>query len=383
MPVISSRPFSAPFSAWSLALTLALLGATAVPSLAQDESFTRNSSVLGQSYGLPGQMDVIEDGQTDLVVETGVFFKNLELIGFEELDGRTFFGAIAPIRLRHALSDSVSVELGAVAGHDFGDDDALSDVDPLVRIVAKVGDDAAFIAGTLVSSHWAHQALFDDTNAFRDLTEQGLQVRVDRPRFKHDSWVNWRIEEGAIEAEEFEIGTTTRLGFLDDALRLDAQVLYTHAGGQISTSRRVDNDFAVLGGLSYGVAEPGGWARISDLRVGVNGLVNSRDRKGEEATSGSGFELYAQSDVDFSDRLFARFGVGHFEGDDFIAPRGDALYSFPSYTWGRGSWVWALTDDVAAEIGGTLQHADGQTNYTANINFTVNTAFLIDGISRR
>ena len=354
----------------------------ATTAAAQDESLIPGSTVIGQSFGLPGVVGEMEAGETDLVLEAAVFFKNLELIGFDELDGQTFFGAVAPVRLRHAFTDAVSLELGVVAGHDFGDDDALSDVDPLVRIAIKPTETSAIVAGTLISSHWAHQALFDDTNALRDLSEQGLQVRIDRTRFRHDSWVNWRVEEGEVDPEEFEIGSTSRVALAGGRVGLDAQVLYTHAGGQISTSRRVDNDFAVMGGASLATG-PVWDGRFADLRAGLNGFYSVRDRKGESATNGSGVEAYLQADADLTDRLRTRLGAGYFNGSDYTAPKGDPLYQFDDYTWARGSFVWDLGRGVAAETGLTLQNAAGNTNYTANINLTLNSAFLFRGVQRR
>jgi len=210
-------------------------------AFAQDESRISNSSVIGQNYLYPTSVanDAPVTGETDILIETGVFFKNLELIDLGDLDGQTYFGFIAPVRLRHQLTDIVSVELGAVVGQNFGDDDTLSDIDPHVRLVVRPKEDVVVVAGTLIPTHWAHQGVFDDTNKFRDLTEQGFQIRADHTNFKHDSWINWRIEEGAIDAEEFEIGSTSQLRLMDDTLRLNGEVVWSHAGGQISTSRQV------------------------------------------------------------------------------------------------------------------------------------------------
>jgi hypothetical protein len=66
------------------------------------------------------------------------FLKNLELIGFEEqtgIDGETFIGFFAPVRGRYRAHESLSFELGAVLGQNFGDDDELDIAEPLVRLV--------------------------------------------------------------------------------------------------------------------------------------------------------------------------------------------------------------------------------------------------------
>lgn len=366
-----------------LALLTALTFGHSPSAVAQDQSLIDTSETLGQTYGRPPNAEALMDGETDIAIDLDIFFKNLELINLGELEGQTFFGAIVPVRIRHALSEALQVELGVVAGHDFGEDEALSDVDPWARVSYSADNDVYLIAGTLVRTHWAHQALLDDTIRFQDLTEQGFQIRADRDSFKHDSWINWRIKEGAIRAEEFEVGTTSQIRLFDDVLRLDGQMVWSHAGGQISESRRVDNDVAAVIGGSVGGADVLGWDRVRTARIGVNGFYSLRDRKLQDATDGSGFEVYGFTDIDVRKNVWMRFGAGYFDSQDFNTQLGDPLFNFDNYGYGRANTVWRLTDSASLEAGATVQRAGGRTNWSANVGLTVSTAFILNGVRRR
>jgi len=365
---------------WAFTFSSIVFASSAV---AQDQSLIDTSEILGETYGLVPKTQTLNDGETDLVVDLDIFFKNLELINLGELEGRTFFGGIAPVRLRHALTENIRVELGVIAGQDFGEDDALSDVDPWARISYSTDNDVHVIAGTLVQTHWAHQALLDDTTRFQDLTEQGFQIRADREAFKHDSWINWRIKEGEIRAEEFEMGTTSQVRLFDDLVRLDGQMVWSHAGGQISQSRRVDNDVAASLGGSVGTSNVFGWDRVSTARVGANGFYSLQDRKLQDATDGSGWEIYSFADVDMGERIWMRFGAGYFDSQDFNTAVGDPLYNFDSYGYGRVNTIWKISDTAAIETGATIQRAGDRTNWSANVGLTVSSAFILKGVRRR
>lgn len=362
------------------------LGLTPLAATAEDFSLIDNSTILGQNYGYADQTREgaeTPEGEIDLVVETAVFFKNLELIDLGELDGETFFGAIVPVRARYAPSDSISIELGAVLGQNFGDDDSIDEIEPLIRIVAEPADDMFVIGGTLAQTHWIHDALFDDTNKFRDLTEQGLQFRVDRAGWKQDTWINWRIREGEIDAEEFEIGNASQLRFLDEMVHLDAQVLWTHAGGQISESRQVDDNFVVKLGGSVGVSQPGGMSWIDDLRLGAHAFGSSDSTKDTATETGDGFEVRSSVDLAPNEATTVRLHASYFEGSDFINRRGDPLYSFEDYAQLGASAVWSLAENLQIEAGGVAQQAGDELNWSAMISLSWGATFDLGGIRAR
>ncbi len=374
--------------------TTALIAASALSMTvqAQESSIILTSTAIGQNFDYPTGTEEIETavGELDVVVETAVFFKNTELIGFDTLDGQTFFGVLAPIRMRYKANEKVTFEVGAVLGQNFGDDDGLDIIEPLVRIAVEPTEDVHIIAGTLLPTHASHQALFDDTNKFQDLAEQGFQFRVNKNYFKQDSWINWRIREGDIRAEEFEIGNVSQVRLFDDVLRLDGQFHYAHAGGQISESRRVDDNYAGLLGASVGVGNALGWDTIEDVRLRGAAIFSSENTKDAPSTDGDGWEVGANVDLRVSDSTLVRLDASYYSGEDLNAQRGDALYRFDDYGQLGAAAVWNFGPNMNIEFGAAYQRSDGPgtgegdlDNWTANINFTYGTAFLTNAFKAR
>lgn len=353
---------------------------------AQEHSIIEDSTVIGENYGYtsgtPGQPEA-PVGEFDVVLETAVFIKNLELIDLGALEGETFIGAIAPLRVRYRASERVTFEIGAVLAQNFGDEDSLEPIEPLIRIVAEPSDNMYVIAGTILPTHWSHQALFDDNNKFRDTTEQGFQFRVNNDIFKHDSWINWRVREGVFDAEEFEIGTASQLRLFEDALRLDLQGHWTHAGGQISLSPRVDNNFTLMAGGSYGTGQWYNFDIVEDARLGAHAFFSSDDTRFTDPEEGSGWEVDGEMILAPSETSKVRLHASYFGGSDYYSRRGDPLYNFDDYAQLGAAGLWRVGENVNLEVGGVAQQNDGTTNWTALINLTFGTAFTFDNIRAR
>jgi hypothetical protein len=365
-----------------IAGVLALLGATMPVALAraQEYSLIDDSTVIGRNWGYPSGTarpgeEVNPEGRTpvgkvDLVLETVVFFKNLELDGFDSssgIDGETFFGFLAPTRLRWRAHERLTFEGGAVLGQNFGDEDSLDIAEPLVRLVYEPVDDVFVIGGTILPTHPIHDALLDDVHVFRE-TEQGLQVRVDRASWKNDTWINWRIREDELTAEEFEVGNATQVRPLE-GLHVDAQLLWYHVGGQKNSADRVENHVAGLLGASYGVpgtvfAESATW--LEDLRLGAAYLGSHNDTLADE--TGSGWEVVLSADFRPAENWRLRAFASYFSGDDYLGVRGDPLYALDDYSQVGVNNIWQLPAGFRAEAGGVVQLNDDNTNYTFLVN---------------
>jgi hypothetical protein len=373
-----------PNFAFVAGVTIGMAGLS--PAIAQEHSMIQESTVIGQNYGSPdGTPGPPETpvGDLDFVLESAVFIKNLELIDLGVLEGETLVGAIAPLRVRYRASERVTFELGAVIAQNFGDEDSLEPIEPLIRITAEPADDIFVIAGTILPTHWSHQALFDDLNKFRDTTEQGFQFRVDNDAFKHDSWINWRVREGVFNAEEFEIGTASQLRIFDDVLRFDLQGHWTHAGGQISRSPRVDNNFTIMAGGSVGTGEWTDFDLIEDARLGAHAFFSSDDTRTTDPEEGDGYEVNGELILRPSERTRVRLAASYFDGNEYFSQRGDPLYNFDDYAQLGAAGLWRVGDNINIEAGAVAQQNDGQTNWTALINLTFGTAFTFEGVRPR
>lgn len=362
-------------------------------AMAEEASIITGSTVIGQDFGYPTGTPVhgeTEPGSVELVVEAAAFLKTLErgdLEGFQlgSTDSENYLGFLAPIRARFRPHERITFELGVVLADDLGDaenfygtEEDIDPVGPLVRLVVEPVENVYLIAGTLVPTHWSHQALFDDTNKFHETTEQGFQIRADTPFLKQDTWVNWRMRDGNVASDEVEAGSTTQIRLFNDVLRLDGQVHWMNNEGPGSEFSLVESNIAGMLGASVGVAAPFGFSWIEDARLGAAALQSSDDTQIINSEDGSGWEASATLDMRTSGDTFVRLKASQFEGDGLIARRGDLLYTQDSYTQIGATGIWDLGRGLRIEAGGGLQDANDTTNWTAKVNVTWGGAYFGD-----
>ncbi|MDX2130464.1 MAG: hypothetical protein SFY69_00235 [Planctomycetota bacterium] len=356
---------------------------------AQEFSIIPDSTVIGRNWGYPTGTPHPRNtenptGETrvdnlDVVFESVIFLKNLELTGYDTstgIDGETFFGFLAPLRLRYRAGERVTIEAGAVLGQNFGDEDELDIAEPLLRIVYEPTENVFLVGGTILPTHPIHDALLDDLHVFRE-TEQGLQVRVDLENWKNDTWINWRIREDELTAEEFEVGNASQLRYA--GFHADAQLLWYHVGGQQNSADRVENRVAGLIGASFGLMgstifeDRPKW--LEDVRVGGAILASHDDTLAEE--TGSGWEVSAHIDTRPAEFVMVRGFASHFSGSDFSGARGDPLYQFDDYTQGGVTAFWTPGEGFRIETTAVLQHAESELNYTFAVNLVWGRAFTV------
>lgn len=363
-----------------------LLQASAFSASAELYSHLGDSTVVGRNFGYEsGTPDQGHPpvGTVEFVPELAVFMENIEKI--DDVRGRTFIGFFTPARFRVRASEAVTVELGAFLGHDFGDDNELDLAEPILRLVAEPVDDVFLVGGTILPTHWIHDALLDDTHRLQG-TEQGFQVRVDRPTLKLDSWVNWRIRETRLRPEEFEIGTAFQLR--PDAarlrgLRVDGQVFWSHVGGQQNDTDRVEHNLGFMGGGTWGCAAPFGLEWIEDLRAGAYYFHVLDDGRDRDFSTGRGWEAIVRLDTQPWDRVGVRYHASYFDGDEFVALRGDPLYQLGDYTQVGGTVIAELTGALRLEGGVVLQYGQGVFNGSFLINLVWGQPFPIPVLRAR
>lgn len=362
---------------------------------ADERSTFRNSSVLGFNYGLatgtsevplqaPGSEAAV--GRVDFLAESAFYFKNMELLGLEEVEGETLFGMLLPLRFRYRADAKVQFELGAILGEDFGDADRVNVAEPLVRLTFAPGtpDTRVYIiAGTILPTHWMHDALLDDTRKLRGRAEQGVQLRVDRRRYKQDLWVNWFIRETGAEPEEFEIASSSQGRFFDDRLRVDGQLIWVHAGGQITESDRLENNLIYLGGASVGRARDCSAPCVADVRLAGRFLYATKSGRDLNRETGMGWEVELISVLPIDATIEGRIHASYFRGNDLILERGDPLYQLDEYAQLGGTLVFHPARGLAVETGILGQWTDDELNFTYRVNFMWGEAFATPLRARR
>jgi len=340
--------------------SLVLIGLPAGPARTEEYFAVTDGLVLGRDTGAPA---FAAPGRLILAAEGAFYFKTLELFNLEGILGETFTGYRAPVSLRYRPHRELGVEVGVMLGHEFGDDNRLNDAAPILRLVYEPTPDVFIIGGTVVPTHWLHDALFDDTRKLRTDVEQGFQLRADRTTWKHDTWVNWRVREGADRAEEFEIGLSNQFRLWSDTLRLDAQFLWTHAGGQMSTSGRIEQSLLYLTGFSVGREHPLGGTLLEDVRAGYAWLYSRDETDHSGLFKGFGRSYTAHADLRLNSVWRVRLFGEIYDGDRFTATLGDPLYGLDDYVQRGINLLFDVADEqLHLEVGFVSQGTADQEN---------------------
>ncbi len=336
-----------------------------------------SSTIIGQNYGYPsgtpaeGKTDV---RNLDLVVETTFFLKNLEIVDLP-IDGETFIGYIAPLRLRYRAHEQITLEAGTVVGHNFGDDDDIDEVEPLFRLAYEPLKDVFIIAGTIIRTHPVHDALYDDVNAFRQIAEQGFQLRADLGWLKEDMWINWKVRETPVRAERFEFGNTTQLRY--DDLYVDGQLFWAHTGGQKNIDDRLENNVSILGGGSYGFSPTylKDAINLKEIRIGGYYLYNYDYLRDQKESRGNGFEGRITADIRPSKNTVVTLFGAYFNGDDLQPQQGDPLYTMDEYAQLGTNILFNLPAGLRIEFGIVGQFVEDKFVHTEQLYLTWGRAF--------
>ncbi len=359
----------------------------AAPSFSGEFSMTDDSTVIGRNYGYPSgtpEAGHTETGSLDFVAETTIYAKNLELIDVG-IDGLTYIGFFSPLRLRYRAHEMITLEGGAMVGYDFGDGKNVDEVEPILRLVYEPVENAFIIAGTIIRTHAMHDAIFDDAASFNENSEQGLQFRADFENFKQDLWVNWRLKETSARSERFDSGTVTQFRLGD--LRLNAQLLFRHTGGQKNDEDKVEHNVAYIAGGSYGFAHNESIPflyLIEEIRIGAHYIGNHEvpgDKSALDNTDGSGFEGNIDIDMKPSADLKLKVFMSYFKADELVARAGDPLYSRDEYFQFGTNALFKLPAGLRIELGVTGQFIHGRFAHTEQLYFSWGRGFnLFKGI---
>jgi|GEM_PF-1299316 len=344
--------------------------------VADEFSILQNSSVIGRNFGLPYTMAIAPErnaGELSLITE-GIFFaKNLELTGSPNIDGETFIGMLVPARLAYLAADNVQIEAGAYLGRNYGDDDSLDIQEPILRVVWEPAPQQFVIAGTLVQSHWIHDALRDDVFLYRNGSETGLQYRADTPWMKADYWMDWRVRETSTRSEQFDGAGANQLRL--GRLWLDGQFFWSHTGGQKNSMSMVSNSSSGMLGASLGLG-PEAWPDYP-VRLGASFLASQFEARGSPTTSGNGVEVWLGVYLPVPENQIVQLFAKHFEGDQFFAVQGDPLYAFDRYSQAGIDWVIFASPNLDVETGFVGQYADDTFMNTFRINLLWHNRYVL------
>jgi len=350
------------------AILPALLLLAAVECRAEEPSLVDRSTFVGANFGFAtgSSQPLGPAGQLSLAAEVDIYLRNLELTEIGSVKGETFFAFMVPVRLRYRAHEQLTLEVGVFLRHDFGDPDEFNAVDPLIRLVYETANDVYFIAGSILPTHWIHDALHHQVQRYRTPAEQGLQFRIDHAAFKEDIWINWRIRETDVDPEEFEIGNATRGLLFDERLWLDFQFLVAHAGGQMNSSGRVESNVSGLLGATYGIpfGRPG-----QEVRFGGRYFLSLDHIDNVSSVNGNGWEAIVSVLLRPNENILLRVYGTYYQGEDMLAQRGNPLYGFDNYAQLAVDAVFDAAGDLQIELGFVAQFTDNVVNYTFWVTF--------------
>lgn len=246
-------------------------------------------------------------------------------------EGETTLGVTGRVYLDVAIGDAVSLRGGFFGSGRFAAHGPLDSYEPVVALEVRRGG-SRFIFGSLETTqtqgamdgpdretlHGLLPPIQDERLTFTRGQEMGLQWLVERPRFAHDSWVNWQRLNTAAHRERFDAGYRSRIG-LTPALSLHGQWHIVHEGGQQFDSGPVaDSQAGAIGGE---------WSRQSGgTRVTIDahavGTRTAGDRERPSLTEG-GLGVFARGALT---RGSWRTHLIVWRGHDVIKAEGDPNY---------------------------------------------------------
>ena len=312
-------------------------------------------------------------------LDNKTFLKNLERqpvpvrAPFRIPSGKTLIGSILKPSFQYNVKKGINIELGGLMNLPFGEDDGISEGEPVISLYIDFLPGWRFTAGTLNREHPLLDAVFDDDLEFTDLAEHGFQIQADTRKLRQDSWIDWEINETSTRREKFSIGNYTQ--WMPGNFMVDGQVLWVHFGGQNNSGGPVENNFTFALGMGYSFSKNRFKASSEPYRKKWDSqktgftvhYINSYDKTPvtnapsiTSKDSGLLFKLFTTLwDTDFYFRVWSG-GSRH-----FLPRNGDPIYTNRDFEELGLEKTWWLDDDIS--IRGSYQiseHRDGTITHT-------------------
>ena len=306
-------------------------------------------------------------------------------------EGETIFGAAIRPSAEVTVNRRVTVSLGAVTNHRFGDEQAFDLARPLAAVTFR-GGNQTFVMGTLpwrTSSdggpdlHGLHgliPPIQRETLRFERPYEAGLQWKLAAARLEHEAWINWQRLNTSEHRERFDAGLSARL-WPQRLLAASFQLHVVHEGGQLFNAGPVADSIAAAAG---GVLS----RHVRGMHVSIEGhAAVSRYVPDRELAAGTrnGAGVFARAALS---RARWRGHLLFWRGDDFIKDEGDPNYQSRRRdgTRYRGVRDYAETglartflpaSPVSFEVSGRLHRVERHYEYSYRLLCTARLEWLI------
>lgn len=259
------------------------------------------------------------------------YMRNTEYFNKIEL-GRTLFGVQFHPNFSYQPSPNIKIQAGLFLRSDFGGEQYFTQAIPTFTIKTKYHN-LEMLFGTLegASNHQIIEPLFDIARTIENRIENGFQLKYNNEKTFFDSWINWEkfIERGTPHKEKFTAGINFTKSLFNPNKKLDlqgiCQGMLSHAGGQIDAD--TVNPLTMQANYTLGAKAIYKVNKKNSVAVDAYFL-------GYKDTGDSTFIPFNQgsavySNISYQNSQF-QFMLSYFLSDNFIAPRGTAIYQSQS-----------------------------------------------------
>lgn len=246
-------------------------------------------------------------------------------------EGETIFGTSGRVVVAAAVTDRVTVSLGALGNRRFGSSRAFDLARPVASLEVRTAR-STYLFGTFPSRganapdgpdlgglHGLLPPIQRETLTFERPFEAGLLWTFTSPSVTHEAWLEWQRLNTAEHRERFDAGlagawTATR------RLAIPFQFHVVHEGGQLFASGPVADSLAASTGLILQADIAGHAVARAEAQAVVSRFVPDRESPGR-MREGAGVFLRASVS-----RASWRGHAIVWRGDDVVKDEGDPNY---------------------------------------------------------
>lgn len=260
------------------------------------------------------------------------YMRNTEYYNDIEV-GRTLFGYQLNPKLFYQASPHIKIETGVFLRNDFGGKNPYTFAIPAFTLKTQYNN-LSMLFGTLEGalSHRMIEPMFDIARAIENRIENGFQLKYVTGKTFFDTWINWEnfIERGSTSKEQLTAGINyTPVVYQsknDLSVSIPLQGMISHRGGQIDKDT-IDQLYVKINaaiGLRLSKRYTAGF--IKELRLEPYYLIyKENSSSGMPFDNGSAYYVNA-----FVNTKYLGMMLSYWNANDFIAPRGTAIYQVQS-----------------------------------------------------
>ena len=255
------------------------------------------------------------------------FFKNNEY--FNNLhEGETLPGTIIEPTMVYHPGGKTRFETGIHLLKFFGQN-GFNRTEPIIRFQYQPFGYFQMVMGTIYggSYHGLIEPLYQWENTFSQPLENGLQFLFNTPRFKSDTWLNWKkfIQQNDPFQEELTVGTTLSYKLISKnsfSLSFPFQTTVNHHGGQI-----IENHVPLRTIFNYSTGFSAKWDMENQLirkidfqfwLLGYNDISQTQLQVYRQ-----GYGIYPKTSISLSN---FETQLGFFHGEGFMSSEGEPLF---------------------------------------------------------